>query len=113
MVGDKIASVDRKELADHTYRCPVKRKRATLGSDPLRDSRMRLRRIFRPGKSIDLPASFYFGISRVTSYALKNPGGLGAEPPEIVAYLRMGKFHFTLNQDNTMLIRLVDCHQIQ
>lgn len=60
MVGDKIVSVDRKEFAGHTCSCPVKRRRATLGSEPLRDSRMRLRRIFRPGKSIDLPGSFYF-----------------------------------------------------
>ena len=51
MVGGKIKFVDRKELIYHTYGCPVKQRRATLGSDPLRDSRMRLRRIFRPGKS--------------------------------------------------------------
>jgi len=101
MVGDKIASVDRKELADHTCSCPVKRKRATLGSDPLRDSWMRLRRIFRPGKSIDPPASFYLEYPGLPLMPRKTPGGLGAESPEIVAYLRMGKFHFTLNQDNS------------
>ncbi len=103
--SSKNGSVDGTEAEGYTFSCPVKQKRATLGSDPLRDSRMRLRRIFRPGKSIDLPASFYFGISRVTSYALKNPGGLGAEPPEIVAYLRMGKLHFTLNQDTSVYLK--------
>ena len=102
MVGDKIASVDRKELADHTYRCPVKRKRATLGSDPLRDSWMRLRRITVRGSLDTSPPPFCV----IQSYllCLEKPRGLGAEPPVMVAYLRMGKFHFTLNQDTMYYI---------
>ena len=101
MVGDKIAFVDRKELAGHTQSCSVKRRRATLGSDLLKDSRMRLRRITVRG-SLNT-SRLLFALSRVASYASENLGGLGAEPPVLVAYLRMGKFHFTLNQDNPTL----------
>jgi len=50
--------VDGTEAEGYTFSCPVKQKRATLGSDPLRDSRMRLRRIFRPGKSKRFPTSY-------------------------------------------------------
>ena len=36
---------------------------------------------------------------QATPGSLKNPGGLGAEPPTSFAYFKSGKFHFTLNQD--------------
>ena len=108
MVGDKIAFVDRKELAGHTQSCSVKRRRATLGSDLLKDSRMRLRRITVRG-SLNT-SRLLFALSRVASYASENLGGLGAEPPVLVAYLRMGKFHFTLNQDNASHLPTVQNH---
>ena len=82
---------------DYACYSPVKQRRATLGSDPLRDNRMRLRRIFRPGKPSNFPTSFLQNIQSCL-LCLKNPGGLGAEPPIIFGYTRIAKFHFTLNQ---------------
>ena len=40
-----LKGFDRKDRKMYSYPCPAKQKRATLGSDPSRDSRMRLRRI--------------------------------------------------------------------
>ena len=95
MAGDKIMSFDRKEQIGHSYDCPVKRRRQALRSDPPEAATD-----IPPGEApIGFPAS-HTRISRVASYASKNLGGLGAEPPVSFAYLRMGKFHFTLNQDS-------------
>jgi hypothetical protein len=44
-------------LEGHTDRRPMKKRRATLESDLLRDNRTRLRRIFHPGKPISFPTS--------------------------------------------------------
>ena len=83
----------------YTYPCLVKR--ATLGSDPLRDNQMRLRRISVWGSlTVSPPPSL--GYIDIQSYLLflKNPRGLGTESPDVFAFFRSGKFHFTLNQDN-------------
>ena len=105
VTDQKTMIFDKHEQIGHPYHYPAKRRRATLRSDPSRDNRMRMRRIFRPGKPQPASPPFTAGISRVASNALKNLGGLGAEPPVSFAYLRKAKFHFTLNQDTTSIIR--------
>lgn len=97
MLLAQTGGFDTEGRKDYACCCPVKQRRATLGSDPLRDSRMRLRRIFRPGKPSNFPASFLQNI-RSCLLCLKNPGGLGAEPPIIFDYIKIAKIHFTPNQ---------------
>jgi len=84
----------------YSYLCLVKRKRATLGSDPLRDKQMRLRRISVWGGLTVSPPPL-LGDMDIQSYllCLKKPRGLGTESPDTFALFRSGKFHFTLNQD--------------
>ena len=86
----------------YTYPCLVKRKRATLESDPLRDNQMRLRRISVWG-SLTVSPPTLLGYIDIQSYllCLKNYRGLGTESPDTFAFFRSGKFHFTLNQDKT------------
>jgi hypothetical protein len=77
----------------------MKKRRATLESDLLRDNRTRLRRIFHPGKPISFPTSCLSEYPELPLMPQK-PGDLGAEPSTSFAYLKSGKFHFTLNQDS-------------
>ncbi len=89
----------------YSYLGLVKRKRATLGSDPLRDNQMRLRRISVWGSHTVSPPPL-LRYTDIQSYllCLKNPRGLGTESPDTFAFFRSGKFHFTLNQDTIMLL---------
>jgi len=70
-------------LHSYTDYHPVKQRRATLGSDPLRDSRMRLRRIFRPGKSISFPTSSSWEYLELPPMPQK-PRGYGGRAPNFV-----------------------------
>lgn len=84
----------------------MKRKRATLESDPPRDSRVGLRRIPRTRGSpcrASPPSGVLFLCIPSFPSCLINSGGVGAEPP--VGYSITRKFQFTLNRDtagNTM-----------
>jgi len=85
----------------YSYSCLVKRKRATLGSDPLRDNQMRLRRIsVWGGHTVSPPPLLRYTDIQSYLLCLKNPRGLGTESPDTFAFFRSGKFHFTLNQDS-------------
>ena len=77
----KSSPFDRNRQISHSYACPVKRRRATLRSDPSRDNRMRLRRIFRPGEAtIGFPASYHWNILSCLP-CLKKPRGFGGRAP--------------------------------
>lgn len=65
----------------YSSRCPAKRKRAPVKTDPPRDTRMGLRRISVRGRLKDSPA--HHPANNILSFpqCLENFGGLGAEPP--------------------------------
>jgi hypothetical protein len=92
MVDAKIAFVDIRALAGHTGSCPVKRRRATLGSDPLRDSRMRLRRITVRGSLNTSPPPF--GVIQSCLLCLEKPRGSGGRAPGNSSLFKNGKIPF-------------------
>ena len=101
----KNGSIDTRKPEPNTCTYPAKRRQATLGSDLFRDSRMRRRRIYSVRGSQHASPPFRFGNIRSCLLCLKNPGGPGAEPPDLVAYTRTLKFHFTLNQHTFLSYR--------
>jgi len=97
---------DRQEVMMYKHDCPAKQKRATLGSDPPRDSRMRLRRISVGGnRAVSPPRLLAEADIQSCLSCLRKPRGFGGRAPNYkptTAYRRSGKFHFTLNQDNAI-----------
>ncbi len=85
---------DRKEQIGQHDDYPVKRRRATLRSDPLRDSRMRLRRIFRRGKPRSASPPLVKRISRAASNALEKPRGSGGRAPRIIRLIKNWEIPF-------------------
>ncbi len=78
--SDPTHYFDSKVLGSYTDCHPVKQRRATLGSDPPRDNRMRLRRIFRPGKPRCFPTSYLSEYPELPPMPQKTPGVWGQSP---------------------------------
>ena len=92
--SDPTHYFDSRGLEGYTDRCPVKQRWATLGSDPLRDSRMRLRRIFRPGKPKSFP-TFPFTEYPELPHMPKKPRGYGGSAPGISRLFKKRKIPFS------------------
>jgi len=72
---------------------PVKQRWATLRSDPLRDTRTRLRRIFRPGKSTCFPTSSLSEYPERPPMPQK-PRGYGGRAPNFIRLFQERKIPF-------------------
>jgi len=72
---------------------PVKQRRATLRSDPLRDTRTRLRRIFRQGKPISFPTSYLSEYPELPLMPQK-PRGYGGRAPNFIRLFQERKIPF-------------------
>ena len=94
VVGKKTVTFDRKEQIGHSYDYPAKRRRATLRSDPSRDNRMRMRRIFRPGKPQPASPPLNTAISRAASNASKKPRGSRGRAPDFCRLFKNAKIPF-------------------
>jgi len=81
--SDSTHSFDSGARKNYTDRCPGKQRRATLGSDPLRDTRTRLRRIFRPGKPTSFPTSCLSEYPELPLMPQK-PRGYGGRAPNFI-----------------------------
>ena len=84
---------DSKGFDGYTDRRPVKQRRATLGSDPLRDNRTRLRRIFRPGKPTSFPTSCLSEYPELPLMPQK-PRGSGGRAPNFIRLFQERKIPF-------------------
>ena len=84
---------DSRTLDSYTDRHLVKQRRATLGSDPSRDNRMRLRRIFRSGKPTNFPTSC---LSEYPELPLmpRKPRGSGGRAPNFIRLFQERKIPF-------------------
>ena len=84
---------DSKGLESYTDCRPVKQRRATLRSDPLRDTRTRLRRIFRQGKPISFPTSYLSEYPELPLMPQK-PRGYGGRAPNFIRLFQERKIPF-------------------
>ena len=91
--SDPTHYFDSRVPKDYTYRCPGKQRRATLGSDPSRDTRMRLLRIFHPGKPISFPTSCLSEYLELPHMPRK-PQGYGGRAPNIIRLFQERKIPF-------------------
>jgi hypothetical protein len=91
--SDSTHSFDSGVRKNYTDRCPGKQRRATPGSDPLRDTRTRLRRIFRPGKPTSFPTSC---LSEYPELPLmpRQPRGYGGRAPNFIRLFQERKIPF-------------------
>ena len=91
--SDSTHSFDSGVRKNYTDRCPGKQRRATLGNDPLRDTRTRLRRIFRPGKPTIFPTSC---LSEYPELPLmpRKPRGYGGRAPNFIRLFQERKIPF-------------------
>jgi hypothetical protein len=101
-------------LQSYTDYHPAKQRRATLGSDPLRDSRMRLRRIFRPGKPISFPTSSSWEYPEPPQMP-QNPRGYGGRAPNFIRLFQEREIPFHAEPKQVRLGRQrnhLDAHRL-
>jgi len=91
--SDPMNYFDSRGTEGYTDSRPVKQKRATLGSDPLRDNRTRLQWIFRPGKPISFPTSCLSEYPELPLMPQK-PRGSGGRAPNFIRLFQERKIPF-------------------
>ena len=105
-------ALDGKWTLMNSLRCPVKRRRATLGSDPLRDSWARLRRISVRGDPRASPPLLRAGDIQSCLLCLRKPQGFGGRAPNYTRLSKRWRVSLHVEPRDPCLLHRASCQSV-